>query len=95
MAKKSRPVLCEKFCSQLSIYFNSHVAFRKAYESLVCSDKTSNLNHYVQNQVQLLSLLVLHKCIVFIVFNTGSRMAFSIYFQQNYLFHYIFQLFLS
>jgi hypothetical protein len=30
----------EKCCSQLSIFFKRHVAFRKSDESLVCSDKT-------------------------------------------------------
>jgi hypothetical protein len=30
----------EKCCSQLSTYFKRLVAFRKADESLVCSDKT-------------------------------------------------------
>jgi hypothetical protein len=29
-----------KCCSQLSTYFKSHMEFRKADESLVCSDKT-------------------------------------------------------
>jgi hypothetical protein len=28
-----------KYCSQFSIYFERHVAFRKADESLVCSKK--------------------------------------------------------
>jgi hypothetical protein len=30
----------EKCCSQLDTYFERHIAFRKADESLLCSDKT-------------------------------------------------------
>jgi hypothetical protein len=50
-----RNMKSEKCCSQLSTYYESHKAFKKADESLVCSDKTwtipSNLHYYVQKQV--------------------------------------------
>jgi hypothetical protein len=35
-----RNMKCEKYCSQLSTYYKRHMPFRKADESLVCSDKT-------------------------------------------------------
>jgi hypothetical protein len=49
-------------------YFKRHMAFRKADESLVCSDLivSSNLHYYVQKQVELLSLLSMNICIVFL-----------------------------
>jgi hypothetical protein len=58
------------------------MAFRKADESLVCSETHdiyvyffSDLNYYVQKQVQLLSLLSMNKCVVFLWFlNKGSTM---------------------
>jgi hypothetical protein len=60
----------EKCCTQLSTYFERHIAFRNADESLVCSEKkmtvSSNLRYYVQKQVQLLSLLSMNKCIDFL-----------------------------
>jgi hypothetical protein len=54
-----------------------HMAFRKADEPLVCSEKTltvaSNLHYYVEKQVQLLSLVSMNRCIVFLQFlNKGS-----------------------
>jgi hypothetical protein len=56
------------------------MAFRKADESLICSEKTltvsSNLHHYVQKQVQLLSLLSINKCIVFLFLNKCSAVIF-------------------
>jgi hypothetical protein len=42
----------EECCSQLSTYFERHMAFRKADDSLVCLEKnltvSSNLNYYVK-----------------------------------------------
>jgi hypothetical protein len=57
-------------CSQLSTHFKRHMAFRRADESLVCSDKTGtvswNLHYDVKKQVQLLSLLLINKYIIFL-----------------------------
>jgi hypothetical protein len=53
----------------LSTYFKGQMAFRKANESLICSEKnltvSSNLHHYVQKQVKILSILSKNKCIAF------------------------------
>jgi hypothetical protein len=57
------------------------MTFRKADESLVCSDKTltvsSNLHYYVEKQVQLLSLLSKNKDIVFLYFKSLLCYLFS------------------
>jgi hypothetical protein len=55
------------------------------------------LHHYVQKQSQLLSLLSMNKCIVFLWFgNEGSTAIFSyLYFHQHCLHHYILHLFVQ
>jgi hypothetical protein len=62
----------EKCCSQFSTYSKRHVAFRKADESLVCSDKTRQLlQTYIitfKNKVHLLSLISMNKYCLFIAF---------------------------
>jgi hypothetical protein len=68
----------EKCCSQLRTYFKRHLTFRKADDSIVTV--SANLRYYVQKQVQLLGLLSMNKCIVFLQFlNKGSRVIFLIY----------------
>jgi hypothetical protein len=73
------------------------MAFSKADESLVCSEKnltvSSNLHYYAQKIAQFLSLLLMNTCIVFLQFlNKGPTVIFF-YFHRYYLYHQIFYLF--
>jgi hypothetical protein len=75
----------EKCRSQLSVcfrrHFGSHLSVQTKPETV-----SSNLHHYVQKQVQLLSLMTMNKCVVFLQFlNKGSAAIFCYLFSSALL----------
>jgi hypothetical protein len=59
----------EKYYSQMSIYFKTHLAFRMADEFFVSSNKTWQFGqtlHYIKKQLEYMSLLLMNKCIIFL-----------------------------
>jgi hypothetical protein len=90
----NRNMKSEKCCSQLSTVHSLkdtwHLGRQMSHLSVQTKLKTvsTNLHYYVQKQVQLLSLLSMNKCMVFLQFlDEVSTVIFYYLFHQHYLHH--------